>query len=252
MTAVKTHMGRQKIQSSPSCLVQWQTQKLDRFHSGEGKIAHQSSRVPGSRSWHTQHPWRGHPSKPGLWHTCSSSSSPFPLEPFTAISGALTTVTWWCCRSRACFPPGEPPDPAEECRRRAGMSALHSLSASKGTTLINGKQQEPAEQDNWGGEAAQRGLSLIPQGQSNCYQTGSRANLSDQITTAHSRQHHHIFPLGLTDPLASLKNQGTRMHIFVTFTAKRGFSSYAKHSLSSLTTFPCCQESCLALSSPPH
>lgn len=78
-----------------------------------------------------EHPWRGHPSNPGLWHTCSSSSSPFPLEPFAAISGALTTVTQWCCRSRACFPPGEPTDPAGECRRRAGMSALHSCQPPK-------------------------------------------------------------------------------------------------------------------------
>lgn len=78
--------------------------------------------------------------------TCSFSSSPFPSDPITDIYGALTTVTWWCCRSRACFPLGEPTVPAGECGRRDGMPALHSLWASKRMILINGKPQQPSRQ----------------------------------------------------------------------------------------------------------
>lgn len=149
-TALKNHMGRQEIQSSPSQLPGamagsevgqisfWRKEKVltnapgcltagaDTLSAHAGAIL--SIQACGS--------------------TCSSSSSPFPSEPFSVIYGALTTVVWWCCRSRACFPLGEPTVPTGECRRRDGMPALHSLSASKGTTLIMGHHSSPAAKDN--------------------------------------------------------------------------------------------------------
>lgn len=168
-----------------SCLVQWQAQKLGRFPSGEGKRC--SPMFQGG--WQQE-----------LTHSASVEGPPFQPRPAAAPAPLPLSLRpihgyFWsfnnCCmvvlQEQSLFSPEEPNVPAGEWGRRAGMSALHSLSASKGS-MINGKPQEPADQDNWNGEAALRGLSVISQGQSNCYQTCSRANLGYQIITAHSWQ----------------------------------------------------------------
>lgn len=123
-TAVKTHMGREKIQSSPNQLPGamagsevgqisfWRKEKVLTNTSGCLAAGADTQSTHGGAALPTQ----------ACGSTCSSSSSPFPLEPSTVIYGALTTVLWWCCRSRARFPPGEPTVPAgnagggEECQ----------------------------------------------------------------------------------------------------------------------------------------
>lgn len=125
-TALKTHMGRQKIQPSPKQLPGamagsevgqisfWRKEKV--LTNAPGCLAAGADTLT-AHGGATQ----------ACGSTCSSSPSPFPLEPFRVIYGALTTVVWCCCRSRACFPLGEPTVPAGECRRRDGMPALHSF-----------------------------------------------------------------------------------------------------------------------------
>lgn len=149
---------------------------------------------------------------------------------------------------------GEPTVPAGECRSRDGMPALHCLWASQwALILINGNPQEPSTQAQLKWRSSTKGPFFGSPGQSDCYQTCSRANLGYQIVTAHSWQEHHTFPPGLTDPLASWRARKAAWHMKphpCHLHSQRGFSSYAEHSFSSLTTFLCCQESCLALSFP--
>lgn len=137
---------------------------------------------------------------------------------------------------------GEPTVPAGECRSRDGMPALHCLWASQwALILINGNPQSPAHKHSWNGEAAQRGLSLVPQ--------------DNLIVTKHAPEliwvtklSQHTAGRSITHfPLASLthlpleepgKQPGTWSHILVTFTAKEDFHLMLNtHSLPSLHFF---------------
>lgn len=182
-TAGKTHMGRQKIQSSPHVGSSWADFLLEK---GEG--AHQCCRVPGSRSWHTQHPWRGHPSNPGLRQHLLFLLLTISLRPILCYLWSSNNCSVVVLQEQSLFSPGGAICPCWGMQEE-GWNVSPALPASLQRSHTDQcKATAERRKDNWNGETAQRGLSLASQGQCNCDQTCSRANLGYQIITAHSWQ----------------------------------------------------------------
>lgn len=114
------------------------------LEKGEG--AHQRSRVPGSRSWHTQCPWRGHPSNPGLWQHLL-----FLL--FTISLRAIQCYLWSfnnCCvvvlQEQSLFSPGGANCPYWGMQEE-GWNASPALPVSlQRNHTDNGTPQQPSSQ----------------------------------------------------------------------------------------------------------